>query len=120
MSTRQNTDYGYDIQKVYLEMMLTDAESFIRCQTVFNTNFFDRRLQDAAKFLSDYVSEHNGLPTFEMVNAATKAELLHPGELRESHYDWLLDEFETFSRHKALEAAILKGADLLEKANMAL
>ena len=115
MPTRQNTDYGYDIQKVYLEMMLTDAESFIRCQTVFNTNFFDRRLQDAAKFLSDYVSEHNGLPTFEMVNAATKAELLHPGELRESHYDWLLDEFETFSRHKALEAAILKGADLLEK-----
>ena len=50
-----------------------------------------------------------------MVNAATKAELLHPGELRESHYDWLLDDFESFSRHKALEAAILKGADLLEK-----
>ena len=33
----------------------------------------------------------------------------------ENHYDWLLQDFETFSRHKALEAAILKGADLLEK-----
>jgi archaellum biogenesis ATPase FlaH len=35
--------------------------------------------------------------------------------MQENHYDWLLLEFETFSRHKALEAAILQGADLLEK-----
>ena len=44
-----------------------------------------------------------------------KNDLKDPGELREEHYDWLLAEFETFSRHKALEAAILKSADLLEK-----
>ena len=113
--TRQNTDYSYDIQRVYLEMMMTDAESFIRCQTVFNPEFFDRRLQNAAKFLNDYVTEHNAMPTFDMINAAAKTDLHHPGELREEHFDWLLLEFETFSRHKALEAAILKSADLLEK-----
>ena len=44
--TRQNTDYGYDIQNVYLEMMLTDAETFVRCQSVFDYKRFDRRLQD--------------------------------------------------------------------------
>ena len=115
MSTRQNTDYGYDIQKVYLEMMMTDAETFVRCQTVFDPGAFDRRLEAPAKFLNDYVTEHNAMPTFDMVNAATDAQLKHPGELQENHYDWLLLEFETFSRHKALEAAILKGADLLEQ-----
>ena len=115
MATRQNTDYGYDIQKVYLEMMLTDAETFVRCQTVFNPQAFDRRLQDAAKFLNDYVIDHNAMPTFDMINAATKSDLKDPGPLKEEHLDWLLLEFETFSRHKALEAAILKGADLLEK-----
>ena len=115
MTTRQNTDYGYDIQRVYLEMMLTDAESFIRCQTVFDPISFDRRLQAAAKFINDYVVDHNAMPTFDMVNAATKTDLKHPGELREEHFDWLLTEFETFARHKALEAAILKSADLLEK-----
>ena len=113
--TRQNTDYGYDIQKVYLEMFMTDAESFVRCQGVFDPGTFDRRLQEPAKFLKDYVEEHNGLPTFDMINAATGAGLKDPGQLQESHYDWLLAEFETFSRHKALEAAILKSADLLEK-----
>ena len=115
MPTRQNVDYGYDIQKVYLEMFLTDAESFIRCQSVFNPVTFDRRLQPAAEFLKNYVSEHNALPTLDMVNAACNVKLSAAGQLQEQHYDWLLQEFETFSRHKALEAAILKGADLLEK-----
>ena len=115
MATRQNTDYGYDIQKMYLEMMLTDAETFVRCQTVFNPQVFDRRLQDAAKFLNDYVVDHNAMPTFDIINAATKSDLKDPGQLKEEHYDWLLLEFETFSRHKALEKAILDSADLLEK-----
>jgi len=113
--SRQNTDYGYDIQKVYLEMFMTDAESFVRCQGVFDPKTFDRRLQEPAKFLKDYVEEHNALPTFDMVNAATGAGFKDPGHLQENHYDWLLQEFETFSRHKALEAAILQSADLLEK-----
>ena len=117
--TRQNTDYGYEIQKVYLEMMLQDAESFVRCQAVFDPNSFDRRLKPAAEFLSNYVTEHNTLPTLDMINAASELQgdnvLRHPGDLNESHYDWLLAEFETFSKHKALEAAILKSADLLEK-----
>ena len=113
--TRQNADYGYDIQKVYLEMMLTDAETFVRCQAVFDDVAFDRRLQPAAKFINEYVVEHNAMPTFDMVNAATNISLKHPGDLMENHYDWLLMEFETFSKHKALESAILKSADLLEK-----
>jgi archaellum biogenesis ATPase FlaH len=76
---------------------------------------FDRRLQPAAKFLNDYVTEHNAMPTFDMLTAATGVELKDPGQLEPNHYDWLLAEFETFSRHKALEKAILKSADLLEE-----
>ena len=114
MATRQNTDYGYDIQKVYLEMFMTDAESFVRCQGVFEPEAFDRRLIEPAKFIKGYVDEHSALPTFDMVNAATQSDLKHPGDLAENHYDWLLQDFETFSKHKALESAILKSADLLE------
>jgi hypothetical protein len=113
--SKQNTDYGYDIQKVYLEMMLTDAATYVRCQTVFDSSSFDRKLQPAAKFIADYVKNHNIMPTFDMVNASSRTDLKDPGQLQEAHYDWLLGEFETFARHKALEAAILKSADLLEK-----
>ena len=112
---KQNVDYGYDIQKVYLEMMLSDAESFVRCQGIFDSSLFDRKLQKAAQFLYDYVGEHNVLPTQEMVNAASQVNLEVPSGLQENHYDWLLADFETFTRHKSLEKAILQSADLLEK-----
>lgn len=115
MNKEQNADYGFEIQKLYLEMMLSDAATFVRCQSVFDPESFDRRLTKAAVFLLDYVNEYNVLPTYDMVNAASRADLKDPGQLQENHYDWLLAEFETFARHKALERAILKSADLLEK-----
>ena len=96
-------------------MMLSDAQTFVRCQSVFDPKAFDHRLQDAAEFVNTYVSDHNAMPTYEMVNAATHSDLKDPGQLQEAHYDWLLQDFETFARHKALESAILKSADLLEK-----
>ena len=115
MTTRQNTDYGFEIQKLYLEMMLSDAGTFVRCQSIFDHTLFDRKLQDAADFVNSYVTEHNALPTFDMVTIATKTDLKDPGIMRDEHYDWLLAEFETFTRHKGLERAILKAADMLEE-----
>jgi len=114
---KQNKDYGYDVQKVYLEMMLSDAQSFVRCQSIFDSSLFDRKLQDAAEFINKYVSDHNALPTQDMVNASCKTDLKIPEGLREEHYDWLLQEFETFTRHKGLERAILESANLLEEGN---
>ena len=68
-----------------------------------------------AKFINDYVVEHNVLPTYDIVNAATGSTFKFTDELKEEHYDWLLQDFETFIRHKGLEKAILASADLLEK-----
>ena len=112
---KQNIDYGYDIQQLYLEMMLADAGTFIRCQSIFDDSLFDRRLQKTAEFINTYVEEYNVLPTYDIVNAATGAKLKHPEDLKEANFDWLLDEFETFIRHKGLERAIMASADDLEK-----
>lgn len=111
---KQNKDYGHDVQKVYLEMMMSDAETFVRCSNIFDPTLFDRRLEPAAEFMKDYVSEYNVMPTLDMVNSSTEASLKSPGDLQENHYDWLMNEFETFTRHKALERAILLSADKLE------
>ena len=113
---KQNTDYGIDIQKTYLEIMLSDAQTFVRCQGIFDPESFDRKLQDGATFIRDFVAEHNTLPTEQIVNSACPGTNIKiPTGLNEQHYDWLLADFETFSRHKALEKAILTSADLLEK-----
>jgi len=112
---KQNTDYGYDIQKLYLEMMLGDAATFVRCQSIFDPSLFDRKLQAPAEFMNQYVEEHNVMPTQDIVNAATGSDFKVATDLREEHFDWLMNDFETFIRHKGLERAILESADLLEK-----
>ena len=111
----QNINYGYDIQKLYLEMMLSDAETFVRCQSIFDHTLFDKKLQLSAEFLNKYTQEYNVLPTYDIINAATGADLKHPEGVKENNYDWLMNDFETFIRHKGLERAILESADLLEK-----
>ena len=52
-----------------------------------------------------------------MVNASCRTELKRPEDMKEGHMDWLLDEFENFTRHKALERAIISSAELLENKN---
>ena len=111
----QNINYGFDVQKLYLEMMLSDAETFVRCQSIFDHTLFDRKLQDPAEFINKYVEEYNVLPTFDIVNASVGASLKPPEGVKENNYDWVLNDFETFIRHKGLERAILESADLLEK-----
>ena len=108
-------DYGFNIQKLYLELMLSDAETFVRCQGIFDHTLFDRKLQDAAEFINIYTKEYSVLPEYEMVNASCQTELKKPESTKEGHMDWLMDEFESFIRHKALERAIINSADLLEK-----
>ena len=38
-------EYSFDVQKLYLEMFLADAEAFARASNIFNPNSFDRKLQ---------------------------------------------------------------------------
>jgi archaellum biogenesis ATPase FlaH len=108
-------EYDYEVQKLYLEMMLADAETFVRCQGIFDHTLFERKLQDTAEFIFQYAEQYTVLPDFEMVNATCKTDLKAPGELKEGHLEWLMDEFEQFTRHKSLERAIISSADLLEK-----
>jgi KaiC/GvpD/RAD55 family RecA-like ATPase len=108
-------DYNTDIQKLFLEMMLQDAETYVRVQNIYNAENFDRSLREAARFIKKHSDDHKTLPAREQIQAATGVELREVPELREGHYDWFLKEFESFSRKQELERAILQAADMIEK-----
>jgi len=111
---KQAPNYSFDVQKLYIEMFMSDAETFVRCQNIFDPENFDRKLQETATFINEYVNEYKVMPEASIVNAACNTSL-QPAQLPRENYDWLMDEFENFSRHKGLERAILKSADLLDK-----
>ena len=96
-------------------MFLADAESFVRAQNIFKYSHYDANLREAAKFIYEYANEYKTLPDVEMVNAKTGAELQSAVDIDPKHFDWFLDEYERFARHKSLESAILASADMLEK-----
>ena len=110
-------NYDSEVQKLYLELMLADAEVFVRCQGIFDHTLFDRKLQDAAEFINEYAKNYNVLPDYEMVNASCRTDLKRPEDLKDGHMNLFMDEFESFTRHKALEKAIIASADLLEKSD---
>jgi KaiC/GvpD/RAD55 family RecA-like ATPase len=108
-------EYGTDIQRLFLEMMLQDAQSYTRIQNIFNPENFDRSLQECAKFIKDHADKHNTMPDMKQVSAVTKIQLSPIPEAKDGHFDWFMEEFESFTRRQELERAILKSADLLEK-----
>ena len=114
MTTNQIPNYSSEVQKLYIEMFMSDAETFFRCNNIFDPENFDRKLQDVAAFIKNYVDEYKVMPEATIVNASCETNL-NPSALPKENYDWLMVEFEQFSRHKALERAILKSADLLDK-----
>jgi KaiC/GvpD/RAD55 family RecA-like ATPase len=108
-------DYGLEVQRLFLEMMLQDAESYVRVQNIYNSENFDRSLRPAAEFIAQHSDDHKTLPTAEQIRAATGVALNHIPDLNEGHFEWFMNEFEGFTRRQELERAILKSADLLEK-----
>ncbi len=108
-------DYSVDLQKLFLEIMLTDAQSFVRVRNIYNAENFDRTLREVAKFIVEHSDRHRILPTIEQVRAVTGVEVAAVPSLDDGHLSWFLEEFESFTRKQELERAILKAADLIEK-----
>ena len=108
-------DYGLEVQKLFLEMALNDAEAFVRVQNIYNPDNFDKSLQAAAKFVKTHYDEHGALPILEQVSAATGVKLSKLPDLPDGNVDWFMEEFESFTKREELSRAILKSYDLLEK-----
>jgi KaiC/GvpD/RAD55 family RecA-like ATPase len=108
-------EYNVEVQKLFLEMMLEDAQSYVRVQNIYNPENFDKSLRKAAEFIKEHSAKYNTLPDKTQISAACGVTLSHVPELNEGHFEWFMTEFEAFTKRQELERAILKSADLLEK-----
>ena len=108
-------EYTVDLQRLFVEFLSQDQELFVRINNILNADYFDRSLRKAVEFIKTHAGEYSALPTLEQVRATTGVELQSLGNVDDRHKEWFVDEFEQFCKHKALELAILKSTDLLEK-----
>ena len=108
-------DYGVDLQKLYLEFLQADKELFVRCNAIIDSEYFDRSLRSAVRFMQEHVENYGDMPTLEQMKVKGSVELQDLRDNTSAHQDWFLDEFEKFCKHKGLEKAILASTDKLEK-----
>ena len=109
------TVYTDDLQKLFIEFMITDSELFVRTRNIISPTYFSKKYFDTVEMLIDHADKYKSLPTIDQIKAKCEIDFTPVPNLDEAQKDWFLDEFETFCRHKALEKAIIESADLLEK-----
>ena len=111
----ENKDFGLEIQKLFVEFLAQDQDLFVRVNNIMSPEFFDRTLRKSVEFIQEHANEYGALPKREQVMATTGLELAGIPDVDDRHKKWFADEFELFCKQKALEGAILKSTDLLEK-----
>jgi hypothetical protein len=68
-------EYGLDVQRLFLEMMLEDAQSYVRVQNIYNPQNFDKSLRAAAEFIKEHSDKHKTLPDRTQISATTGIKL---------------------------------------------
>ena len=113
--SKKQLEYTPDVQKLFLRMMLTNAELYTRVMNIMNSENFDRSLRPVAELFKEHTDKYKVLPDATQVKAMTGIDIETIPDLNEGHNDWFLDAFEAFTKRQELERAILSAADLLEK-----
>ena len=108
-------DYNTAVQRLFLQMMVTNAELYTRVMNIMNAQNFDRTLRPVAEFIVEHTTKYAIMPDPTQIKATTGEAIDPIPDLDGGHYDWFLEEFEKFTKRQELERAILKAADLLEK-----
>jgi KaiC/GvpD/RAD55 family RecA-like ATPase len=112
---KKQIEYTVDVQRIFLSMMVTNAELYTRVMNILNSENFDKSLRPVAELFKDHTVKYGVLPDPIQIKAITGQTIDTIPELSEGHSEWFLDEFESFTKRQELERAILKAADLLEK-----
>ena len=107
-------EHSVDLQQLYLEFLLNDRELWTRCSGITDIQYFDQSLRPAVKFIQKHTDEYGEMPTQEQITATTGIDLKDI-DITDDHKRWFIDEYEKFCKFKAMENAILKGADMLQK-----
>jgi len=107
-------EYNVDVQRVFLQMMVTNAELYTRVLNIMNPQNFDRTLRPVAEFIVEHTTKYNIMPDPVQIKAATGAQIDPVPEIADQE-EWFLEEFEGFTKRHELERAIMQSADLLEK-----
>jgi len=66
-----STEYNYEMQTLFLRMMVTNAELYTRVMNIMNPSNFDRKLKPVAEFIVEHSKKYNIMPEPDQIKAVT-------------------------------------------------
>jgi KaiC/GvpD/RAD55 family RecA-like ATPase len=108
-------EYTVEMQKLFLQMMITNASLYTRVMNIMNSENFDKSLRPVAEFYKEHTTKFNILPDPAQIKAVTGQDIEPISNLTTGHYDWFFEEFESFTKRQELERAILKAVKFLDE-----
>jgi archaellum biogenesis ATPase FlaH len=110
-------NYSIEVQKLFLSFMISDPSLFVRVRNIVNPEYFNPALRKGVEFLMEYSDQYNSIPSYDQFKTMAGLEIDSNQQDYLEHQEWFLDTFGTFSKHKAIEKAIMDSADDLEEGN---
>lgn len=105
-------------QKLLIEYLISSADTFALCQSIVLPDYFDPEYRNAVSFVKEYYEQYNTTPGPDQVEAETDVQL-QKRTITKDEISYTTNEIETFCRRSALQKAILKSPDLINKGDFA-
>lgn len=117
MTDEQDDDILDKKEKLLLELIISNAEVFVKSMKVVKPEYFEKPLDRVANFIIENFNKHNTIATPKIIEAETDVKLeFYPYEPGDEGY--ALHEIEKFCQDSAMGLAIMEGVDLLKEGNL--
>lgn len=101
-------------QKLYLASMLGNPALFARVQHLVKASYFDGKFQPMVQFLKEFYHTKRGVPTQQVLFAATKVDL-EPVVLPKQDASFVSEQIAMFCQIRAVTEAVLNAPMLMQK-----
>lgn len=99
-------------QKLLLEYMLADKETFAFSYSILQPEYFEPPLDRAVEYVLEHFIKHADLPKLDMIDAEVGV-MFKKRTLEPSEKSYLLEEIEQHCRTEAMDKAIMEAADMV-------
>lgn len=106
--------YDIEMQKVLVELLISDSDLFGMCNGIVKDKYFDPALKKGVAFIQKYFEEFRELPPTHIIKAETGIEFTQHA-VSKGERDYAAKEVEKFCREQAVWDAIYAGPELHEK-----
>jgi len=73
--SKKQIDYTPEVQKLFLRMMMTNAELYTRVMNIMNSENFDKSLRPVADMFKEHTDKYKVLPDVNQIKAVTGVDI---------------------------------------------